>query len=98
MKKSSSKAREAKPNKRRVNFQTKADPGSSVYIAGSFNGWQSRKKMKEERKGHFATNMMLAKGSHEYKFIVDGEWIADTECMDFVPNEMGTINSVVRVG
>lgn len=34
---------------------------------------------------------------HEYKFIVDGEWVRDPGNPDMVVNQHGTFNSVLRI-
>ncbi|HVK78618.1 MAG TPA: glycogen-binding domain-containing protein [Kofleriaceae bacterium] len=38
----------------------------------------------------------LAAGEHQYRFIVDGTWIADPNNPDQVPNGLGGFNSLVR--
>jgi hypothetical protein len=40
---------------------------------------------------------MLAPGTYEYKFCVDGHWQPDPENPNFTPNDLGTLNSVLIV-
>lgn len=51
---------------------------SSVALAGSFNDWSaSAQPMDNEGGGLWSTVVRLPAGLHEYKFVVDGEWITD---------------------
>lgn len=88
------------PKKSRVTFTYRAEPGSSVYLAGSFNNWDpDAKPMVDKKKvGVYSASVMLAPGSYEYKFVIDGTWCADPECSDWVQNDHGTLNSVKHVG
>ena len=36
-------------------------------------------------------------GDHQYKFVVDGEWRLDAANPNFVPNDFGTLNSLLTV-
>ena len=40
---------------------------------------------------------LYSPGQHEYKFLVNNEWRLDPKCPDWIPNDIGTLNSVVRV-
>jgi 1,4-alpha-glucan branching enzyme len=69
----------------------------SVYLAGSFNEWDpSQKRMVKTKDGSFRARIKLPPGKHEYKFVVDGQWIEDEEA-DTVVNELGTANSVIEI-
>ena len=47
--------------------------------------------------GHWEATVELAPGRYQYKLIVDGEWIADPAAQKNVPNEHGSLNSVIEV-
>jgi hypothetical protein len=47
--------------------------------------------------GHCKTTLVLPPGRHEYKFVVNGEWCVDANCAECVPNDQGSLNSVVTV-
>jgi 1,4-alpha-glucan branching enzyme len=49
------------------------------------------------QKGVFAVTVPLARGAHQYKFIVDGQWITDPENSSRAANGLGSMNSVVVV-
>ena len=85
--------------RKQVTFTLKHDPGKEVFIAGSFNNWDpKRTKLREkDQAGIYSISLMIAKGRHEYKFVVDDVWHADPANQEFVANEFGSLNSVVVV-
>lgn len=84
--------------KKRVKYEIKADQGSEVYMAGTFNGWNPRKNKLKFKNGVYVTTILLPKGRHEYKFIIDGVWCVDPACHEWAPNGLGSLNSVINVG
>ena len=73
-------------------------PGKSVFIAGSFNDWKPEKKMTDKNNdGVYRCQLRLVPGEYQYKFVVDGLWCLDPVNPNFVPNEMGSLNSVLCV-
>ncbi|UCG53389.1 MAG: isoamylase early set domain-containing protein [Candidatus Latescibacterota bacterium] len=68
-----------------------------VYLVGEFNNWDPRADRMVKRKGTFRKTLHLAPGEYQYKFLIDGEWHNDPAAKAQVPNEFGTMNSVVRV-
>jgi len=84
---------------KRVTFRVTVNPDSEVYLAGSFNNWDTqRHKMKDTRhNGKHTITLMLPRGEYEYKYVVNGHWVVDPECQDWVRNSLGTLNSVKRV-
>ena len=83
--------------KKAVTFTLRAEPGKKVFLAGTFNGWDPAAKQMSAKKGVYSTSLRLEPGKYEYKFVVDGTWCADPECLDCVPNDQGTLNSVIVV-
>lgn len=82
-----------------VKFTVRADPSKDVFLAGDFNRWDPRaKKMAyKPRKGVYAETVRLTRGTHEYKFIIDGTWCADPENVLAVANDCGSFNSIIEV-
>ena len=82
-----------------VRFEVYADPGSEVYVAGSFNGWNPRySRMSDETgSGQFSLTTYLPSGTYEYKFVINGIWCADPACPTWTSNAMGTLNSILTV-
>jgi 1,4-alpha-glucan branching enzyme len=81
-----------------VNFVLLEPGAKQVALCGDFNGWSpTATPMKRHDDGHWGTTVALAPGRHQYKFVVDGEWIADPAAQKNMPNEHGSLNSVVEV-
>ena len=69
-----------------------------VFIAGSFNDWHpSATPMIRLNEGKWAKELALSPGRHEYRLVVDGQWIDDPAAKETVPNPFGGINAVLVV-
>ena len=93
------KARSKKEAGKQVQFEVASEPGSQVFLAGTFNNWNPlaqplNAKADSER---FTTTLRIPVGTHEYKFVVNGVWRADPNCAAWVANDHGSLNSVVHV-
>ena len=84
---------------RRVQFDLTVAPGSQVFVAGTFNNWNPTENPLKDNpgSGHCKATLSLPAGRHEYKFVVNGVWIIDSNCGDWVPNGCGSLNSVLHV-
>ncbi|KAL5008302.1 hypothetical protein ScPMuIL_013883 [Solemya velum] len=69
--------------------------GKEVYMSGSFNDWKYRIPMTKSH-GDFYTILELSEGDHQYKFMVDGNWVHDPN-EPTVQNSLGTLNNVIKV-
>ncbi len=88
----------AEQSKKKVRFEYQGEPGHDVFVAGTFTDWKARRKLAPTHKqGVYAADLMLPPGTHEYKFVVDGQWRADPRCTNWVPDGLGSLNSVIRV-
>jgi len=76
---------------------TYTDPNAGTVVwAGEFNGWStSANPLVKDAKGVWSVVMALPAGEHQYKLVVDGQWVADPE-NGATAGDMG--NSVVRIG
>ena len=91
----------AAAKKSRVVLTVQADPGSTVFLAGSFNGWDpaDTRMVDKDGNGLYSVSVTLAPGIYEYKFVINGEWTLDPDPeRDWTQNGLGTLNSVLRVG
>lgn len=80
-----------------IKFSLKPGQGvRTVMLAGTFNQWEAV-AMKKQKDGSFALTLPLVRGTNEYKFIVDGQWIVDPDNNNWAMNPYGTLNSVVVV-
>jgi 1,4-alpha-glucan branching enzyme len=51
---------------------------AAVDVAGDFNGWSTTATpMSKGGDGSFSATVGLSAGSHQYKFVVDGNWMTD---------------------
>lgn len=50
---------------------------NSVAVAGSFNDWNGNQLFLEKTDDGWSMAYVLAPGNYEYKYVVDGQWIAD---------------------
>ena len=93
-------AKKAVSKTQRVVFSVRAEAGSKVFVAGSFNNWDPTDKAMTDKNGdgNYTATLSLAPGAHQYKFVIDGTWCADPECADWIQNDHGTLNSVKHVG
>jgi 1,4-alpha-glucan branching enzyme len=84
--------------KRRLVFSLVAPDAKEVILVGDFNKWDRKKHpMKKDDEGIWNKIAMLSLGTHEYKFLVDGEWRNDPNNDQTCYNEHGTLNSVIIV-
>lgn len=84
---------------KKVSFRVAAEPGSEVFVAGTFNNWAPRRHRMPDKPGSgvYQAELVLRPGRHEYKFVVNGEWRADPDCPEWTPNAHGSLNSVITV-
>ncbi|MBL7140936.1 MAG: isoamylase early set domain-containing protein [Planctomycetes bacterium] len=80
-----------------VRFVYTAENGATdVSVAGDFTAWEPV-GMKKQRGGTYAVTLEVPPGSHEYRLVVDGLWMADPDHHNRAPNPFGSVNSVVEV-
>ena len=89
----------ASAGKKRVTFGIQSEPGRKVAVAGSFNNWDIGANLLKDKTGTgaYAAILLLAPGSYEYKFVIDGVWCVDPACSEWIQNDQGTLNSLLRV-
>ena len=89
----------AKASPPQVQFELTADPGSQVFVAGTFNNWDpTANPMKDNPdSGNFKATLPIPAGTHEYKFVVNGAWTMDPQGKHWAPNVFGSLNNVIHV-
>jgi 1,4-alpha-glucan branching enzyme len=82
-----------------VEFVLDAGGVEHAYVCGDFNNWQptSLRMIGNPDAGLWEKRLTLPPGRYEYKFFVDGNWLHDPDAMENVPNQFGTLNSVLEV-
>jgi chromosome partitioning protein len=80
-------------------FTLNAPNAKNVYLTGEFTNWSREgiRMEKDERAGLWKSVLHLEPGEYEYRFIVDGIWIKDSNNTDSVLNEFGQENSLLIV-
>ena len=85
------------PHPVRIEFHH--DKAQAVFIAGTFNDWNpTATPLIALGEGRWVKELALPPGRYEYRFVVDGEWVSNTEATEHVTNAFGTCNSVFVVG
>lgn len=82
-----------------VMFRVEAPQAVLVTVAGNFNGWNAQAtELTKGTNGVWTVVLPLAKGKkYQYKFVVDGYWIADPDNPDTENNGSGSVNSILTV-
>ncbi len=83
-----------------VTFRIAAPAARQVYVAGSFNHWNSQQyPLSKQPQGHWQTTISLPLGRHEYAFLVDSEWVHDVNNPNKVQLQppLQIFNSVINV-
>lgn len=81
-----------------VRLTCETEPGKKVFVAGSFNNWKMEKELVDkDNSGVYRCQLRLMPGEYQYKFVVDGNWCLDAENPNFMPNDFGTLNSLLIV-
>ncbi|XP_058127523.1 5'-AMP-activated protein kinase subunit beta-1-like [Anopheles ziemanni] len=68
--------------------------GKLVYVGGTFSEWKALPMV--ESHGSFVTIVNIPEGDHQYKFLVDGEWMHDPK-LKCVVRDKGITNNLATV-
>jgi chromosome partitioning protein len=79
-----------------VRFFYENDEAAAVQLAGTFNDW--RPEPCDKRDGAWQRELSLAPGTYQYRFVVDGHWLADPRNPVKVADAFGGHNSVFEIG
>ncbi len=83
---------------RQIEFAFRAPEAKKVYIAGTFNDWNTKSlPMKKGKDGTWRIMVKLSPGRYEYKYFVDETWAQDIAGVKLAPNPFGTNNCVICV-
>lgn len=87
------------PTPREILFNLEAPQAKEIYIVGDFNNWKPTEENRLSRLegGKWQKKIGLNPGRYKYKFVVDGEWIADTANNEREQNSFGTFDSVINL-
>ncbi len=85
----------------KVTFSVPAEwAEKEVTLAGQFNDWDTSATRLVKKNGSWTTQLRLKPNTeYAFKYFVDGErWENDESADEYVANEFGTENSVVKIG
>lgn len=87
------------PVERKIVFTLEAPVNANVLIAGDFNHWvpEALNLSLSRGKPVWQSAKSLSPGSYEYKFLVNGQWVADPKNSATTRSNLGGVNSVVNV-
>jgi 1,4-alpha-glucan branching enzyme len=84
--------------KQKVTFSVVAPQAQSVQVAGDFTDWQEAPiELKKFKDGVWKTTVSLEPGEYQYRFLVDGQWQDDPNCLLHNPNAFGGQNCICVV-
>jgi len=81
-----------------VTFSFNAPTARSVFVVGDFNEWNIDKDSQlEKRNGVWSKELPLKRGTYQYRFVVDGQWIEDPTNPLTAVNPFGEHNSILEI-
>lgn len=79
-------------------FSFRSPGASNVQLVGDFTQWQERPiRLQKDTEGNWKATVILPPGTHQYRFVVDGQWCDDPACEQRAPNPFGGENMMRRV-
>jgi chromosome partitioning protein len=81
-----------------VLFTVEAPSAFEVQIAGDFNNWTPERTAMEPKGRIWRTVLQLAPGRYRYRYVIDGQWLADPLNPLFEPSPFSGDDSLVVVG
>ncbi len=87
------------PEKISAHFVCRAPGAEFVKIVGTFNDWKPSEALCMDRQedGTWSKIVALTPGRHQYKFIVDNQWVEDEKNPHMVEDQYGGMNSILEV-
>lgn len=84
---------------RETHFAINAPSAREVYLVGDFNHWRINDESRLARfdEGKWEKRVSLSPGKYRYKFVVDGEWILDSQNPEKEQNPFGTFDSIMKL-
>lgn len=90
---------EAQASPRDILFNVDAPGAKDIYVVGDFNDWKITEEYRLSRldNGRWEKKLGLTAGRHKYKFIIDGEWVSDSQNKELEQNSFGTFDSILSL-
>jgi 1,4-alpha-glucan branching enzyme len=85
-------------NDRTEVFSFHSPEATKVQLVGEFTQWEQRPiNLQKGDDGTWKATVILPPGTHQYKFVVDGNWCDDPACTQRAPNPFGGENMMRQV-
>ena len=82
----------------KVLFSLRAPDAEKVSLVGDFNNWSPEgADMLRDEHGVWRTTRRMPRGTYQYRFVVDGEWMSDPTNELSAENAFGEKNSLIHV-
>ena len=85
----------------KVSFRIPEDwAGKSVAVVGDFNDWNTSSNLMERKNGGWEALVRLKPGKeYRFRYYIDGQrWQNDDAADDYLHNEYGSEDSLLRIG
>lgn len=83
---------------RPVPFHTTLPEAADVRVTGDFSRWtRAGVRLHDDGHGLWRTMLLLPRGAHQYRLLVDGVWADHAEATGRIRNVFGTTNCVLTV-
>ncbi len=85
------------PLSKEVRFAIDAPNAKDIYLVGDFNQWKADEthRLSRSSDGKWEKKLGLSSGRYKYKFIIDGEWVPDSQNDQKESNVFGTFDSII---
>jgi chromosome partitioning protein len=82
-----------------IRFAIDAPNAKDIYIVGDFNHWKisDENRLSKTSDGKWEKSFGLSSGRYKYKFIIDGEWVTDSQNLEREQNAFGTFDSIINL-
>ncbi|MDD5135785.1 MAG: AAA family ATPase [Candidatus Omnitrophica bacterium] len=82
-----------------ITFPINAPDAKDIHIVGDFNHWKINEESRLARiqDGRWEKRVGLSPGKYKYKFVIDGEWVLDSQNTERVPNAFGSFDSIINL-
>lgn len=83
----------------KATFSIAAPTAREIYLVGDFNQWKINDDSRLSRldDGKWGKHLTLPAGRYKYKFVVDGEWVLDSQNFEREQNAFGTFDSIIKL-
>jgi len=80
-------------------FAINAPDAREIYLVGDFNQWKidDQARLSKSEDGLWEKRLGLTPGKYRYKFVVDGQWVIDSQNPEREQNMFGTFDSVAKL-